>query len=333
MTDHAQARSVALTQSGQSHFEEPEAFAAAIPGGDFGAIPLRQDGFRATVWRNDLGAGVSVRGVGASNALVLRSEFRDATRPTMAFVLPVLAGTRAWLDGKEVGARSIATRVAGDTPHLRTFGAHEAGAITVDQEVLREAAAVLLGCECLAPLVWPATVVELDPRYGERITAVHRAAGEVLARFGAEIGTPGLHLLRDRVLAVLVTAMGGDRFKSDHKARQAQTASMARIERYIDEHRESAIGLQDLCRGTGLALRTVETIVRSRTGLPALAYLHRRRLAYARVALLNPVASTCVTEVAMRFGFLHLGRFAGAYRQNYGESPSQTLARVEGRRG
>jgi AraC-like DNA-binding protein len=32
-----------------------------------------------------------------------------------------------------------------------------------------------------------------------------------------------------------------------------------------------------------------------------------------------------VTEAALRFGFMHLGRFSVAYRQAIGELPSQTL--------
>ena len=32
-----------------------------------------------------------------------------------------------------------------------------------------------------------------------------------------------------------------------------------------------------------------------------------------------------VSEVATRWGFTHLGRFAGAYRLRYGVPPSQTL--------
>jgi AraC family ethanolamine operon transcriptional activator len=125
--------------------------------------------------------------------------------------------------------------------------------------------------------------------------------------------------------------MTRSRVKPDHRARQLQTASMARIERFLDDHREHLTGLQDLCQGTDLALRTVETIIRDRTGMTALTYLLQRRLAFAREALLHPELTTNVTSVAMRFGFLHLGRFASFYQKTYGELPSLTMARALGR--
>jgi AraC-like DNA-binding protein len=34
-----------------------------------------------------------------------------------------------------------------------------------------------------------------------------------------------------------------------------------------------------------------------------------------------------VTELALDYGFLHLGRFSESYRQQFGELPSETLKR------
>ncbi|MFJ9644092.1 helix-turn-helix domain-containing protein [Streptomyces sp. NPDC101206] len=59
-----------------------------------------------------------------------------------------------------------------------------------------------------------------------------------------------------------------------------------------------------------------------------LAYLRRVRLApvHAELTAAAPAdGGVTVTEVAARWGFTHAGRFAAAYRNAYGASPSQTL--------
>jgi AraC family ethanolamine operon transcriptional activator len=52
----------------------------------------------------------------------------------------------------------------------------------------------------------------------------------------------------------------------------------------------------------------------------------RDRLQGVRHALRNRHASgTTVTSVATDYGFYELGRFAGAYKELFGEAPSDTL--------
>jgi len=55
-------------------------------------------------------------------------------------------------------------------------------------------------------------------------------------------------------------------------------------------------------------------------------YLRRVRLHYAHLELVDGNrATTTVGEVARRWGFGNLGRFAVLYRQTYGRSPHVTL--------
>jgi transcriptional regulator GlxA family with amidase domain len=55
-------------------------------------------------------------------------------------------------------------------------------------------------------------------------------------------------------------------------------------------------------------------------------YILTRRLIAANKALKQSSSdNTHVTQVAMEYGFNHLGRFAGAYSEHFGELPSKTL--------
>lgn len=55
------------------------------------------------------------------------------------------------------------------------------------------------------------------------------------------------------------------------------------------------------------------------------------RLLSVRAELLERRPGTSVSAVAMRWGFLHLGRFSAPTPANTGELPSATLRRLGGR--
>ena len=72
--------------------------------------------------------------------------------------------------------------------------------------------------------------------------------------------------------------------------------------------------------------RTLQYAFRDIMGMSPLTYLHRLRLHRARDELRKTDSSdTTVTDVAMRWGFWHFGEFSRAYKNCFGEVPSQTL--------
>jgi AraC family ethanolamine operon transcriptional activator len=85
----------------------------------------------------------------------------------------------------------------------------------------------------------------------------------------------------------------------------------------------------DLCRAAGVSERTLRNAFHNVYGLSPKQYLLRHGLEEAHHALqLARGARGAVTLVATECGFFELGRFAGAYRQLFGERPSDTLRRT-----
>ena len=82
----------------------------------------------------------------------------------------------------------------------------------------------------------------------------------------------------------------------------------------------------DLAAVAGVGVRVLQESFRQHVGMSPLTYLRRLRLdgVHAELSRSDPWRVN-VSEVAYRWGFTHLGRFAGAYRARYGVPPSQTL--------
>src|ERR1700727_2919571 len=105
--------------------------------------------------------------------------------------------------------------------------------------------------------------------------------------------------------------------------------SAAVAKRAIDlmhAHPEAPWSTAGLARATGASARALQRAF-ERSGQPSpMIYLRRLRLhrVHAELAANSPDSLT-VTTVAGRWGFVHLGRFAGQYRQLFGETPSETL--------
>jgi AraC-like DNA-binding protein len=84
----------------------------------------------------------------------------------------------------------------------------------------------------------------------------------------------------------------------------------------------------ELAAASSTSVRSLQENFRRSLGTSPMRYLRDFRLEQVHKELLaaEPGAVT-VTEVAARWGFVHLGRFAAAYRQRFAERPSDTINR------
>ncbi|MET0165810.1 MAG: helix-turn-helix domain-containing protein [Vicinamibacterales bacterium] len=129
---------------------------------------------------------------------------------------------------------------------------------------------------------------------------------------------------------LLGTLGGADDFEPTRSDRTQQTYS--RIVKIAEEYALSKVGeplyVTDLCRATGASERTLEYAFKEVMGLAPVTYLIRLRLHRVRQALLAAAAeSTTVSTEALNWGFWHFGEFSRAYKDCFGELPSDTLRR------
>ena len=129
-------------------------------------------------------------------------------------------------------------------------------------------------------------------------------------------------LLATRDVASDLEPSRGDR------TRQAQSLIVKMAEDHALSQAGASIYLTDLCKVAGVSERTLEYAFKAVLGLTPMAYLIRLRLHRVRQALLvAPPGSTTVSAEALRWGFWHFGEFSRAYKDCFGELPSETLLR------
>lgn len=86
--------------------------------------------------------------------------------------------------------------------------------------------------------------------------------------------------------------------------------------------------IDEIAARCGVGTRALQASFRRYLGTTPTAYLRQLRLrkAAAELAASSP-GQVAVSDVALRWGFLHLGRFSEYYKAEYGEMPSETLRR------
>jgi AraC-like DNA-binding protein len=110
---------------------------------------------------------------------------------------------------------------------------------------------------------------------------------------------------------------------------QANTSRQIKVFRDMEEALSAHVGdviySEELAAHIGVSVRTMHDAVQRYRGMSLHRYLRLRRLWLVRRRLVAGAES--VKAAALAYGFWHLSDFAQAYREQFGEMPSETLAR------
>lgn len=97
---------------------------------------------------------------------------------------------------------------------------------------------------------------------------------------------------------------------------------------YIHAHAHESLTLDHIAAVACVSPRTLEAAFRRRYDQSPLAYARGIRLERVHAALQAAAAEgqpASVTDIALQYGFVHMGRFSAYYKQRFGCAPSATL--------
>lgn len=131
------------------------------------------------------------------------------------------------------------------------------------------------------------------------------------------------------LMAGLLEACNHDYAAEMGRAQSAPRPRHLRLaEGYIEAHLADQITVEDVASAAGISVRGLQLAFRDHRGTSPLGFWRDMRLARAHQALIAGEGS--VTDVALKWGFSHFGRFSAMYRLKYGLAPSETLRAARG---
>lgn len=212
-------------------------------------------------------------------------------------------------------------RVDAWSPHCRAL------TVKIDKRALHQALEALLDRPLSRP---PDFGPSIDVTSGPGRSWAQLATWS-LFEHATSLGLLRRPLIRGRVEQILLEGL---LLAADHTCRQEleapappmRPAAVKRVMDVIQERPAETYDAARLARIAQVSLRTLQEGFRRHVGMSPMAYLYDVRLQRAHDQLrVSAPGSTTVSDVAHRWGFVHLGRFARRYRERFGEPPSHTL--------
>jgi AraC-like DNA-binding protein len=170
-------------------------------------------------------------------------------------------------------------------------------------------------------------------------------AGRVLKALGEAVGA-GMHdtcIRSEKSMALLgesilrLVFLNFPNGLSNRLLRHQMDSTSRQIMKAVDFMRANLhqpLTLNEVAEATGISVRSLQYGFRRFRNIAPLAYLREIRLEAAQAELSSPLNMLSIKDVALKWGFTHMGHFAARYRTAYGEMPSETarLGRAEASR-
>ena len=202
----------------------------------------------------------------------------------------------------------------------------------VGAAVMRDALAAATGRQDLPDLRFEPKIEWTTPGVAALLTFLRSFASELNRPNGIEESPTAIAGFERAMITLMLYGLNHnlsdilrlpDQNAGSHKVRMA--------EEYIVEHAAEPIDMQTIADVTGHSANSIYRAFQRYRDYTPTQFLRSVRLDMARQRLQQSAPPVSVGTIAVQCGFAHLGRFSIAYKQRFGESPSDTLHRASTR--
>ena len=312
--------------SGTRTFLDPDHYAASLRQAQLELVITSRGNFRARVTWAEL-----------HHLQLLRCEedFPSigyvSLAPRLVFVgFPAHSGPLPVWGGRELQAADIMFHSRGERLHQSTPGPSIWSVIALDPMQLDKYGRALWG----KPLSSPpeGRVVRPSLRDAARLKRLHAQACRLAETRPKILAHPEVaRAIEQGLIHALVTCLTAAKVEEHGAAIRHHARIMVRFEEVLAEHLGRPLHMAELCELICVTDRTLRLCCAEFLGISPTRYVLLRRLKDVRIALRDADSDTAnIAELARRFGFTELVRFAEAYQAVFGEAPSTTLRRAPG---
>lgn len=200
-------------------------------------------------------------------------------------------------------------------------------AIKITRPALEDHLSSLLNRPITSPIQFALPLDLTHPRAQQWCALLHDLSNQIRDP-GALCRHP---MMADSLAGSIMTGLllAADHDHRDELDTGTQTVRPATIQRavdFIEEHLSEPLDVARIASHVRLSVRSLHEGFQSSMGTTPMRYVRDSRLREVRRELLAADHRTeGVAQIATRWGFMHLGRFAGQYREAFGESPSESF--------
>lgn len=305
-------------------FADPYEFQKSVRAAELQVVVTARGEYDAGLTRIDMQRLWMQRGR-QSLASVVHSSVRADRSPI--FFSTETDGKSMTHTGMEVIHGDLVFMSAGAEHHHRTPAGYQWGAMSLTPDDLAAYGRTLAGLDVTAP---PATrVLRPRPELANRLLNLHKAAADLAATTPDILAHPEVaRALEQQLIRTMIACLTDTDAVDSYRSAHQKLPVMRRFEELIEAKQNEPLYITEVCAAIGITDRTLRLHCQEHLGMSPYRYLWLRRMNLVRRALTRAdVTKLTVTEIAIDHGFGELGRFAGAYRNLFGESPSATLRR------